>query len=188
MSSPFAMLAARFDRRMLLRLGLGASALVVLSVVGAGFGLLSPRTPGRSRRVLTDDEALFLDAAADALFPPGNAVGVDGRDVGVPDGADMLLSGLPPNAVRVFHAVMSLLDLWPVLAMRSLSRFSALPLDERVAIFRDFDASALEARRGLVSLVRVLVSMFVFERPEALVAIGHRSGCIGVNVDDGSTP
>jgi hypothetical protein len=88
----------------------------------------------------------------------------------------------------VFHAVMTLLDLWPILAMRSLTRFSGLSLDERVAVLRDFDASALEARRGLVSLIRVLVSMFVFERPEVLLAIGHRSGCIGVNVDDGSTP
>lgn len=168
-----------------MRLGLSASALVVLGVVGAGASLFAARTPGSGRRVLTDDEARFLDAAADALFPPGNALGVDGASVGVSAGTDTLLDGQPPSVLRVFHAVLSVLDWWPVLAFSSTARFSSLPLDERVQVLRSFDESGLEARRGLVSLVRVLVSMFVFERREVLIAIGHRDGCVCVNVDEG---
>lgn len=189
MATPFAMLVSRLDRRTLLRLGLGGGALVALGVVGGGIALLRPRTPASSFRVLSDDEIAFFDAAAEAFFPPGNVVGVNGREASVAKGLDRLISGLSPRVHRVLHAVVTLIDSYPILALHGMTRFTLLPLEERIAILKGFDASPLEAKRGMANLLRVLVATFVFERADAKAAIGFRGGCEGIPyVDAEATP
>ena len=170
-------LQSRLSRRKLLKLGVGVGGVLALSATGLGYAVLRlPKTsPGRA--VLSDDEVAFVDALAETCFPPGNVLGLSGKEAQVGPQIDAMVHRLFAREQRVVRALFALIDRWPQLSLQSTSRFSQLPLRERVAVMHAWEASAREERRGLASLLRLLVAMPYFEHPDVLKAAGHRFGC-----------
>lgn len=169
-------LSPLLTRRRLLKLGLGfGGAVVVLGGLGAWTFRLRPTASGR--RVLSTEEISFVDALAEALFPGGNPLGLDVKQLDVSTRLDENLARYPAREQRVLRAVLTLVEQWPRLSLSSASRFSELPLDDRVAVLTAFDESRRPERRGLMELLRIVVGMAIFEDPAALAAIGHRFGC-----------
>lgn len=169
-------LAPLLTRRRILKLGLGVGgAALVLGGAGAWIFRLRPTAAGRA--VLSVEELSFVDALAEALFPEGNALGLDVQRLEVGVKLDGYLARFPPREQRLLRAVLTLVDQWPRISLSSARRFAELPVDDRVEVLRGFDESGRPERRGLTELLRVVVGMSVFEDPQALAALGHRFGC-----------
>lgn len=166
----------RFSRRALLQAGLGLSGLFLLAL-GGGVYLFRrlPTAPGKA--VLSEEEARFIEAFAEAYFPPGNALGIDVAALDLAGRIDAHLAGFSPFEQRALRALIALFDQWPRLSFVSAARFSALDLDHRVRVLRAFEKSKSHERRGLCALLRTLVAMLVFDDAGAREAIGHRFGC-----------
>lgn len=160
-----------------MRIGLGGAALVGLYAGGAAYGILAASSAGAGRRVLSSAEVALLEALAEAYFPPGNAIGVDGRDVDVVTPLDVWVASMAPSEQRVVRSLLRLIDLWPRLSLGGFGRFSGLSLEDRVAVLIAFEESALEPRRAIGQLVRGLVSFPYFEDPRVLHGIGVEYGC-----------
>ncbi len=171
-----AVLSHRLTRRGVLGAGLlfGATA---IGLGGLSYTLFRGRAAAQGRALLSDEEAKVVAAIADTYFPPGNELGVAAQDVDVVGGVDAYLNGLLPREKALLRGVVMAFDAWPRLSFTSSARFSDLPLDDRVAILSAWEDSALDERRQLVSVLRVIVGMVVFDDPRFLAAIGHRWGC-----------
>lgn len=167
----------RFGRRNLLKLGLAIGGAGVLGASSLGWAVfhLRPTAPGRS--VLSDEEAAFLTAVGEALFPPGNALKVDVHQLKVTDRIDAHLAFLHAREQRAARAVLAAIDWWPRLSFQSTRRFAALALDERIVVLDHWDESPHEERRAVPSLLRLMVGLHVFDEPAVLAAMGHEFGC-----------
>lgn len=175
--SGLASVSERLTRRNLLKLGLGVGGALSLSVTGIGYWIFRLPQTATGRTVLSEEEVAFVDALADTCFPPGNALGPSGSEAKVGTEIDAMVGRLFAREQRVVRALFALIDRWPLLSMQSSQRFTALPIDERVAVMHAWEASSREERRGLASLLRVLVALPYFENPDVLAAAGHRFGC-----------
>lgn len=171
-----AVLSHRVTRRTLLGAGLvfGAAA---LGAGGLAAFLFVARDAGRGREVLSDVEARFVDALADAYFPVGNPLGVAARDVDVAAGLDAHLRRVLPRERRLLRGVLLAFEQWPRMSLASSRRFSELPLEARVAVLRAWEDSPLEERRQVAALLRVLVGFVVFDDRRFMAAIKGRWGC-----------
>lgn len=173
MSTGLAELRARLTRRRLLGLGVGVGA---LALAGSAGWLLSVPRPGAGRVALSDHEAELLVRLAEVWFPPGNPLGVAAGDVDIGGELDRLLAFLAPREQRAVHAILRVLDQLPRAGLRSTTRFSALPLEERRAILVSWETSQ-GPKRQLAGLLRVLVGLSYFEDERVRRAIGHSFGC-----------
>lgn len=167
----------RFGRRNLLKLGLAVGGAGVLGASSLGWAIFRLRPTAPGRQVLSADEAAFLTAVGEALFPPGNALGVDVHALNVTDRIDGHFAMLPPREQRAARAVLAAIDWWPRLSFQSTARFASLPLDERIEVLDHWDESPHEERRAVPSLLRLMVGLHVFDEPAVLAAMGHEFGC-----------
>lgn len=165
-----------FSRRGFLKVGLGVGAGVLL-VGGGALALFRSGPTAAGKKVLSADEADFLDALAEVYLPPGNALGIDASTLDVSGSFDEHVRSLPPRERRVMRGLLALFDQWPRVSFSSSGRFSALPLEERIAVMRAWEESPRQARYGLANLLRVVVGLHMFSSPAALAAVGHRYGC-----------
>jgi hypothetical protein len=156
--------------------GLGLGGLALLAG-GGGWALFRDRPAASGRAVLGDDDVRFFEAAAEAYFPPGNALGLDVRDLDVAATLDAQLAVYPATHQRIVRSLMAIFDNWPRMSFSSASRFTDLPLDGRIRVLERFDASEVHARRGLGEILRILVGIAVFEHPQAATAVGLQWGC-----------
>lgn len=166
-----------FSRRRLLAAGVGVGGLALLGAGGAAWAVMGRQAPGPGRAALSAQEAAFVDALVDAMFPPGNALGVAGKDVDVTGQLDAWAADMAPSERRIVASLLHLFDLWPRLSLSSTARFSALDREDRVRVLQAFDESAVETRRALGQLTRALVSLPFFEDPRTLAGMGMEWGC-----------
>jgi hypothetical protein len=155
----------RLSRRLLLKGGLAAGFLVA---GGAGLALSRGSVaPGLKR--LTTRERDTIAAMAEAWFPARD--GVPGAAaVDVAGGVDAYVASLPDLLGRLTKLLVRAIEYgaYPV----ELARFSALPVDGRLACLDAWENSALYARRmGFVSL-KLAVGMAYFDDPRVRAAIG----------------
>ncbi len=167
----------RFGRRQLLKLGLGVGGAGVVATTGLGWAIFSLRPPASGRAVLSDEDAAFVGAMAEAFFPPNNALGVDTNALDIVSKVDAHLAALLPRERRGAQAVLAAIDWWPRLSLSSTGRFASLSLEDRIAMFDAFDNSSREERRAIPSLLRLMVGIHVFAAPSTLAAMQHRFGC-----------
>lgn len=158
-------------------LGLAGSALVL---GGGVFALVRPGATSAGRKALSDDEARFVDAAAEAYFPPGNSLGLDARALDVGGAMDDIIAGFPSLQQTAIRGLFNVFDQWPRLSLSGAGKFADAPLTTRIALLKAFDDSSTLARRGLGEVLRAVLGLAVFARPEALAAVGHGQGCPGV--------
>ncbi len=166
-----------FGRRHLLKLGLAIGGAGVVASTGLGWAVFHLRPTAAGNAVLSTEEMAFLEAVAEALFPPENALAVDVKKLNIAQKVDQHLAHLYPREQRGARAVLSAIDWWPRLSFQSTKRFAAMPLAERVAVLGAWDESPHEERRAVPSLLRLMVGLHVFAAEETLAAMGHRFGC-----------
>lgn len=127
-------------------------------------------------RYLSADEAAFLDAVAEAVFPAGGDPPLGGRQAGVGRFLDEVLAGIPEvqrNLLRAsFHAV----DALPLVT--NFSRFSSLPLAEAQEVFRTWLNHERPEIRGIAQSLHIFVGMAYLTHPDVapLLAGGFNCG------------
>ena len=164
-------------RRGVMRLGLGVGG--ALLVLGSGAGFVFRAKPAAQGRVLLSvDEGATVAALADAYFPEGNEVGVAANHLDIAGSVDAYMARLLPREQRLLRALFTLIEQWP--RTQLASGFSALSLDDRIAMLTTWETSALEQRQALASVLRTIVAVSYFDEPRVLAAIGHRHGCLPV--------
>lgn len=163
-------------RRRLLKLGVGLGG-VALLLGGGGSWLLADRPARAGLKVLSDGEASFVEALADALFPAGNPLGVPASAVDVVGGADAYIAGMLPRDRKGLRALLRAIEQWPRMSMESTRRFSELDVPARVEVLRAFDDSSVVERRLLGSLLRTLVAVSYFDDARVLAALSFTAGC-----------
>lgn len=155
------------------RMVLGAAALAAL-----GAGALAVHLPAAAEgwHVFSAGEQGLVTALGEALFPPGNPVGVSGADVELARRVDELLGvELDPEMTPIFRYVARAVD-----ELTFLSRgasFAALPLADRVDVLRHWDDPDMLPRRAMYDLLRLIFGMAFFNLPEVHAAIGWRARC-----------
>jgi len=148
----------------------------LLFAAGGGYALtrvLAGYGPSqRQLRVLARREEAFLDAAAEATFPPGGAIEASGLDADLPSYADEWLSRVHPRIRILMRALLFLVEhatlFFPAPAPRGWRRFSALSPEQRAAVLEGWENSRLFPRRLVFSSLRAVLTMGYFSHPPVL--------------------
>lgn len=155
-----------------------SGAIMAASAVsgGAGFELLSLGGAAPGHLALSARELLLVQALAEALFPPGNALGVTafGMDLG-PEVDELMGDRLDPVVAPAFRYALKGLDHGTWLSRGA--RFADLPIADRVAVMNAWAEPEVTARRLTYDVLRTVVGMVFFCRPEVTQTIGWRPPC-----------
>lgn len=123
----------------------------------------------RSYRIVNAREAAFLDAAAEAIFPPGGAIPLSGREADLPGYADGFLESLPSHLRLQVRAMFLLFEqatiFFPAPGRRGFRRFSALDPSQRVAVLEGWSESRLFLRRLAFTALRAVLTMGYLGHP-----------------------
>ena len=161
-------------RKVLATAGSALAAVAVGGVVGVGALELPAAAAGRA--CLSNHELLLVQALAEALFPPGNALGVTALGMDLAGEVDELMGDrLDPVVTPVFRRVLQALDDGTMVSRGA--RFADLPLDVRVGVMASWAEPGVLARRLMYDALRTIVGMVFFCRPEVVSAIGWRPAC-----------
>ena len=148
----------------------GALAAGAGTLVCAGLAPLPDA--GSGLRVLSTEEAEIVEALADALWPEGNAIGIEAQDLGMADRVDQLFAEvMGQQSVTASRQVLRGLAAWP--------GFSGLDVAERLRKLQDWTGPDELLSRVAVDGVKAVLGLAYFNAPEVLSALGYRSFCHG---------
>jgi hypothetical protein len=139
-----------------------AAFLLIGVLLGCGavrFSLGYPRAPGFRR--LAPREVAFLQAAGDALFPPGGLVPPSGSDAQVAARLDAYLGIVPPRMRRLMRLLF-------VLVEHATLLFPA----QRSAVLEGWRRSRLVPRRIVFTSLRALITNAYLADPVVLAHLG----------------
>lgn len=166
------MIAARLDRRTLLKGGLAGAALV--SVGATGFAVTRPLD---GLVTLSALEAAVVGALLDAMFP-GDPFPVGGGDPAIVANVDRVVTELlPPLHATAFKLMLSTLE-WGTLASRG-ARFSALDRTTRTDVLHVWSTPGVLARRVAFDALKAILGMAYFSNPAVQAHMGWRGECAG---------
>jgi hypothetical protein len=138
--------------------------------------LLGYPRPQVPTRVLAAREMALLAAAAEATFPAGGAVAPSGREAGVAAYADRYAAAVPAATRRLMRMLFFLMEhatlVFPAPPPRGRRRFSALSMEQRVAVLEAWRTSALFPRRLAFQSLRAILTMGYFAHPPVLRSLG----------------
>lgn len=154
---------------MLLWILLGA----LLGYAGARVFLGHP--PAQGFRVLARREVAFLNAASDAIYPPGAGL-PSGSEARVPESLDAYLEIVPPRMRRLMRLLFLLVEhatlLFPAPGSRGFRRFSSLEPEQREAALDGWRTSRLFPRRLVFASLRALLTNAYVADPGVLRGLG----------------
>ena len=134
-----------------------------------------PRPDARGWRRLGRMEVALVNAAADALFPPGGAIPPSGSEAGVAAFLDRYLDAVPPSVRRLMRLLLVLVEhatlLFPAPGWNGFRRFSSLSEAQRVAALDGWRRSRLFPRRLVFTSLRALLAMGYLADPRVLRAL-----------------
>ncbi|MSQ03762.1 MAG: gluconate 2-dehydrogenase subunit 3 family protein [Myxococcales bacterium] len=165
------LLSMPITRRQLL-----AATTACATLAGAGGVLAHLPAPAPGRVVLSDEETQVVAALADALFPPGNPIGVAGSAVNVAAELDRMLGeDLDPVVAPVFRHLLRGLEFGSVATHGG--RFSRLERPVREEILTDWSASGSVPRRMAYDVLKTCVGWAWFNAPAVRAGLGWQSDC-----------
>jgi hypothetical protein len=142
----------------------------------AGGRILLGYPPAPGFRVLARREVAFLDAAAEAMYPPGGPLTPSGRDAGCARFLDGYLTLVPPRMRRLMRLLFFLMEhatlLFPAPAPRGWRRFSSLAAAQREAALAGWRASRFFPRRLVFTSLRAVLTNAYLADPEVLRQLG----------------
>lgn len=129
-----------------------------------------------ANRVIARREAAFLEAAAEATFPPGGAIPLSGRDADLPGYADSFLVSLPAHLRLQVRAMFMLFEqatiFFPAKGRGGRRRFSSLSAEQRVEALEGWSRSRFFLRRLAFTALRAVLTMGYLGHPVAMRAVG----------------
>lgn len=153
----------RLTRRHLLAL---AGLTTAAATAGVGLTLVHwwDQPPEAPYLHVSADEARFLDALAEAVFPTGGTPALGGASASVARYMDLVLSGLVGTQRELIRISMHALD--NLARVHGGAAFSDLPADRAEAQIRDWLASPNGVERGLAQSLYLFVVMGYTAHPE----------------------
>ncbi|MCP4808731.1 MAG: gluconate 2-dehydrogenase subunit 3 family protein [Proteobacteria bacterium] len=150
----------------------GTAAIAAASLVGAGtVGLAWYDQPaGQGLTLLSDEEAAFVIALSEAIYPPGGSPPVSGAEIGIEHFIDAALAGMPGFQQQGLKLLCHAIDALG-------GGFTEKPLAERSALVLEWLAHPLaEIRSGVQSLV-LLIGMGYTTHPSAVAVFSDLTRC-----------
>jgi hypothetical protein len=151
---------------------IAAVVVVVMLALGGRRVLLGYPKPSRSYRRLRPREIALLRAATDAMFPARGAIPVSGADVDAPRYVDAWFDLLHPMRrlqirLLLFFFEHVTLFFWAP-GPRGWRRFSALSLQQRIEVLRQWYASRWFARRLVFTALRSVLGIVYLGHPATM--------------------
>ena len=146
----------------------------------AGWGLRRialgyPRPPRRYRR-LGRGEAALVEAAAEAMYPPGGAIDCSGREADLPAYLDRLLDASHPRIRTLMHLLFFGFEhaplLFPAPGWGGRRRFSALETEQQVAVLGAWADGRWFFQRLVFTSLRALLTLGYFASPKVMRPLG----------------
>ena len=123
----------------------------------------------RGYRVVAPREVAFLEAAAEASFPPGGAIPLSGGEADLPAYADAFLESLPRHLRLQVRAMLMLFEqatlFFPAPGRGGRRRFSSLDEKQRVAVLESWSRSGFFLRRLAFTALRAVLTMGYLGHP-----------------------
>jgi hypothetical protein len=142
----------------------------------AGGRILLGYPPAQGFRVLARREVAFVDAAAEAMYPPGGPLPPSGRDARCASFLDGYLALVPPRMRRLMRLLFFLMEhatlFFPAPPPRGWRRFSSLGAEQRAAALEGWRASRFFPRRLVFTSLRALLTNAYLADPEVLRHLG----------------
>jgi hypothetical protein len=130
----------------------------------------------RSYKVLWRSEVATLAAVSEAMFPPGGEIASSGLDAGLPAYVDRWMSVSQPRIRKLMHALFFLVEhatlFFPAPGRQRRRRYSALTLEQRIAVLDAWGKSSLSLRRLVFVSLRSILTMGYFAHPPVLRQLG----------------
>ncbi len=124
---------------------------------------------------LSVDEIAFIDALADAIFPPSTAFAIRGRDAQAAVHVDEVLQGMEPFQRKMFRISLHLLDQMPRTSHGV--PFRDLGAEEGAAVLLSWLTHDRAEVRGLIASTYIFVSMAYSLHPEVSPTFAAQFRC-----------
>ncbi len=149
----------RPTRRFLLAASTAVSATALLGTLGAGLVYRNwwDQAADAGSLLLSVDELAFLDALADAMFPPDTGLPLRGREAQVGRTVDLVLSGMHPSQSKLLRLSLHALDQYSMPSYRTAFR-NLDPADAR-EVLHAWVSTDLAEVRGLMASLYIFVAM-----------------------------
>lgn len=125
--------------------------------------------------VLSTGELGLVQSIGEAMFPPGNALGVSAFDMAFSSRVDALLDDMDPMAIPAFRYLIRTLNIGTLASRGAL--FVDLPLDVRKEILQNWSWDGLVPRRMAYDLLRTVLGLAFFGDPQVKAAIDYEPTC-----------
>ena len=171
----------RISRRLLVRRGLllgGLSAAAGTGVLLWGHGGRYPEAEPAVDLVYLDRRAFSVVASlSDALFPPGSALGISGRQARVPEYVDRMLARMPSNKAQEFVAMLLVFEHGTLAFGLRVRRFPELPQDRAEKYLRRWEEAQVYSRRILAAALKTTLGIAYFAHPDVQEKLGMQRTC-----------
>jgi hypothetical protein len=149
-----------------------AAAVPVSAAVGAGGLYLRwwDRRPGEGLSVFSTDEWEFVQAAAEAFFPPGGDPPMSGAEADLGNFLDEVLSHFPDRERKGLKLLLQVLD--DATIPTHAAAFRHLELETRTAVLQDWFATDSVLFRSALGSLLLLLSEGYCTHPTVVAAIG----------------
>ncbi len=171
----------RLSRRTLLRRGAAiglVGAATGATVVGIGHvGQYAEAEPACELLSLSRREYNIVAALADSLFPPGNSIGLSGREARVPEYIDRMLAGMRPDKATEFRTMLALFEHGTTAFGLRVRRFTDLPQKARERYLRRWERARVYSRRMLAAGLKTMLGIGYFAYPAVQERLGVDRTC-----------
>ncbi len=167
----------RITRRHLLATAGLASAAAVGGALATGtvYRVWWNQPADATARLLSPDEIAFLDALADAMFPPDTGLPLRGRDANVARTVDLVLTGMHPSQSKLVRLSLHALDQYALPSQHTAFR----NLDPAAAgeVLRAWLSHDLAEVRGLTASLYIFVAMAWSIHPDVAPTLAGQFKC-----------
>ncbi len=157
--------------RLLLLAALSATALWGVRRLLFGYAALPAPT-----RVLARREWALVEGVSEAMFPAGGAIPTSGREADVTGYVDRYVASVPPGVRLLMRMLLLLVEqatlFFPAPGPGGRRRFSALDVEQRVAVLEGWRTSSLFLRRLVFTSLRAILCMGYLADPKVLRQLG----------------
>lgn len=173
--------APRLSRRSLLRRSVAVGA-VVAAAGATGVTLQHAHryetpSPRCELKYLEPHQYAILAALSDALFPPGNSIGLTGRDARVPEYIDRMLAEMREDKAFEFTTMLALFEHGTTAFGLRVKRFTDLDQKARERYLRRWERARVYSRRMLAAGLKTLLGIAYFAHPGVQAQLGIERRC-----------
>lgn len=114
---------------------------------------------------------------ADILFPPGNALGISGREARVAEYIDRMVAGMEDDKATETKAMFLLFEHGTLAFGLRTRRFTDLPTEEKERYLRKWERARVYSRRMLAAGLKTYLGLAYFAHPAVRDRMGTKRVC-----------